>query len=57
VDAGDELRDGAGLVALGLVGGRELKVHLYRIVYGEGWMRRVGVDARSKYRDPSLRSG
>ena len=30
-EAGDELGDGAGLVALGLVGGGELEVHLYRI--------------------------
>ena len=30
-EAGDELGDGAGLVALGLVGGDELEVHLYRI--------------------------
>jgi hypothetical protein len=34
VDAGDELSDGAGLVALGLVGSGELKVHLYRIKAG-----------------------
>jgi hypothetical protein len=33
MNAGDEFGDGAGLVALGLVGGRELKVHPYRIVY------------------------
>jgi hypothetical protein len=39
VDTGDELGDGAGLVALGLVGGRELEVHPYRIVYWEGWLR------------------
>ena len=31
VDAGDEFGDGSGLVALGLVGGRELEVHLCRI--------------------------
>ena len=30
-EAGDDLCDGAGLVALGLVGGVELKLHLYRI--------------------------
>jgi hypothetical protein len=34
VDAGDEFGDGSGLVALGLVGGRELEVHLCRIVDG-----------------------
>ena len=34
VEAGDELGDGAGLVALGLVGGGELEVHLYRIRHG-----------------------
>ncbi len=34
VEAGDELGDGAGLVALGLVGGGELEVHLYRIKAG-----------------------
>ncbi len=27
VDAGDQLGDGSGLVALGFVGGRELEVH------------------------------
>ena len=32
VDAGDEFGDGTGLVALGLVGGGELEVHLCRIV-------------------------
>jgi hypothetical protein len=32
VDAGDEFGDGSGLVALRLVGGRELEVHPYRIV-------------------------
>jgi hypothetical protein len=32
VDAGDEFGDGSGLVALGLVSGRELEVHPYRIV-------------------------
>ena len=32
VDAGDKLGDGSGLVALGFVGGRELKVHVCRIV-------------------------
>jgi len=30
-EAGDEFGDGAGLVSLGLVGGGELEVHLYRI--------------------------
>jgi hypothetical protein len=34
VDAGDEFGDGSGLVALGLVGGGELKVHLCRIKAG-----------------------
>ena len=34
-EAGDELGDGAGLVALGFVGGGELKVHrLSRIAWG-----------------------
>jgi hypothetical protein len=32
VDSGDEFGDGSGLIALGLVGGRELEVHPYRIV-------------------------
>ncbi len=31
-DTGDEFGDGTGLVALGLVGGGELEVHLCRIV-------------------------
>ena len=48
VNAGDELGDGARLIALGLVGGRELKVHFYRIVYGEGWLRRVRVARKTK---------
>jgi hypothetical protein len=39
VDAGDEFGDGSGLVALGLVGGGELEVHLYKIVYEERRMR------------------
>ena len=30
-ETGDEFADGSGLVALGLVGGGELEVHLYRI--------------------------
>ena len=34
VDAGDELGDRSGLVALRLVGGGELEVHLYRIKAG-----------------------
>jgi hypothetical protein len=34
VDTGDELGDGSGLVALGLVGGGELEVHLCRIKAG-----------------------
>ena len=34
VDAGDEFGDRSGLVALGLVGGGELEVHLYRIKAG-----------------------
>ena len=33
-------RDGAGLVALGLVGGGELEVHLYRI--------KVGIESRDR---------
>jgi hypothetical protein len=32
VEAGDKLADGSGLVALGLVGCRELEVHLCRIL-------------------------
>jgi hypothetical protein len=39
VDAGDQFGDRSGLVALGLVGGRELEVHLYKIVYEEWRMR------------------
>jgi hypothetical protein len=34
VDAGDEFSDGARLVALRLVGGGELEVHLCRIKAG-----------------------
>ncbi len=33
-EAGDEFGDGAGLVALGFVGGGKLEVHLYRITSG-----------------------
>jgi hypothetical protein len=43
VDAGDEFGDGSGLVALGLVGGRELEVHPYRIKAGS---REEGVGSR-----------
>jgi hypothetical protein len=44
VDAGDELGDGSGLVALGLVGGRELEVHWYRIRQAANGRRKVSGD-------------
>ena len=40
IEADDKFADGSGLVALGLVGGGELEVHLCRIVRTETENRR-----------------